>query len=77
MMQFKFLHDLVQDLLDEHEYRFSKNSTSLMIASYFGLRGVKHLLELDGIDLNSMDGTYIGRHSLGLQETALMLLSSY
>jgi hypothetical protein len=47
-----------------------------MIASYFGLEAVvKHLLEVGGIDINSDDGTY--GHSLGLQETDSILLSSY
>ncbi|KAN0073000.1 ankyrin [Elaphomyces granulatus] len=37
---------------------FPKNFTTLMIASYFGLEAVvKHLLKLDGINLNSQDGT--------------------
>ncbi|KAN0081030.1 hypothetical protein V8E54_004234 [Elaphomyces granulatus] len=43
---------------------FPKGFTGLMIASYFGLAAVvKHLLELDGIDLNSKDGTY-GRSAI-------------
>jgi ankyrin repeat protein len=38
--------------------------TGLMIASYFGLTAVvKHLLELDSIDLNSKDDTY-GRSAI-------------
>ncbi|KAN0069874.1 hypothetical protein V8E54_012180 [Elaphomyces granulatus] len=38
---------------------FPENFTTLMIASYFGLEAVvKHLLEVGGIGLNSMDGTY-------------------
>ncbi|KAN0075055.1 hypothetical protein V8E54_007666 [Elaphomyces granulatus] len=38
---------------------FPMNFTTLMIASYFGLRAVvAHLLALDGIDLNSKDSTY-------------------
>jgi len=38
---------------------FPTNFTTLMIASYFGLAAaVKHLLELNGISLNSKDGTY-------------------
>ena len=38
---------------------FPENFTTLMIASYFGLEAVvKRLLGLDGIDLNSQDGTY-------------------
>jgi hypothetical protein len=44
---------------------FPKNFTSLMIASYFGLRGVvKHLLELDGIDLGFL-GTASSSYRLG------------
>ena len=43
---------------------FPKGFTGLMIASYFGLAAVvKHLLELDSIDLNSKDGTY-GRSAI-------------
>src|SRR5277367_4201872 len=43
---------------------FPKNFTNLMIASYFGLgEVVKHLLQMDGIDLNSKDGTN-GRSAL-------------
>jgi ankyrin repeat protein len=43
---------------------FPKGFTSLMIASYFGLAAVvKHLLELDSIDLDSRDGTY-GRSAI-------------
>ncbi|KAN0076427.1 ankyrin repeat-containing domain protein [Elaphomyces granulatus] len=43
---------------------FPKSFTSLMIASYFGLAAVvKHLLELDSIDLNAKDGTY-GRSAI-------------
>ncbi|KAN0077702.1 hypothetical protein V8E54_006006 [Elaphomyces granulatus] len=38
---------------------FPENFTNLMIASYFGLEAVvKCLLGLDGINLNSQDGTY-------------------
>ncbi|KAN0081128.1 Ankyrin repeat-containing domain protein [Elaphomyces granulatus] len=43
---------------------FPKGFTGLMIASYFGLAAVvKHLLELDSIDLNLKDGTY-GRSAI-------------
>lgn len=43
---------------------FPKKFTTLMIASYFGLRAVvKLLLKMDSIDLNSKDGTY-GRSAL-------------
>lgn len=38
---------------------FPRGFTSLMIVSYFGLSiAVKHLLKMDGIDLNSRDDTY-------------------
>ena len=38
---------------------FPKIFTTLMIASYFGLRAVvERLLQLDGIDLNLKDSTY-------------------
>ena len=38
---------------------FPENFTVLMIASYFGLTAVvRHLLELDSVDLNSKDDTY-------------------
>ncbi|KAN0073559.1 hypothetical protein V8E54_008779 [Elaphomyces granulatus] len=38
---------------------FPQNFTTLMIASYFGLRAVvERLLQLDGIDLNLKDSTY-------------------
>ncbi|KAN0078947.1 hypothetical protein V8E54_005460 [Elaphomyces granulatus] len=43
---------------------FPKGFTGLMIASYFGLAAVvKHLLELNSIDLDSRDGTY-GRSAI-------------
>ena len=43
---------------------FPTNLTTVMIASYFGLRAVvRFLLEMDGVDLNSKDGTY-GRSAL-------------
>ncbi|KAN0087129.1 hypothetical protein V8E54_000817 [Elaphomyces granulatus] len=43
---------------------FPEGFTGLMIASYFGLAAaVKHLLELDSIDMNSRDRTY-GRSAI-------------
>ena len=43
---------------------FPNNFTTLMIASYFGLRPVvKHLLKIGDININSKDGTY-GRSAL-------------
>jgi ankyrin repeat protein len=38
---------------------FPRSFTNLMIVSYFGLQtAVKHLLKMDGVDLNSRDDTY-------------------
>jgi ankyrin repeat protein len=38
---------------------FPRGFTNLMIVSYFGLQtAVKHLLKMDGVDLNSRDDTY-------------------